>query len=64
MSTDKKRRTIRELLMTSDGALSVLVVLLGFLCGTILIVIVGRNPAGMYKAILQVLTGYNLDRNR
>ncbi len=50
--------------MTSDGALSVLVVLLGFLCGTILIVIVGRNPAGMYKAILQVLTGYNLDRNR
>jgi len=59
-----RKRSLRELLISSDGALSVLVVLLGFLCGTILILVVGRNPVGMYKAILQVLTGYNIDRGR
>ncbi|AEE16692.1 ABC transporter permease [Treponema brennaborense] len=51
------------LLLRSDGAVSVLVVLLGFLCGTVLIAAVGRNPLNMYKAILQSLTGYNIDRN-
>lgn len=64
MSNDKKGRNLRDLVMTSDAALSVMVVLLGFLCGTILVLVVGRNPAGMYKAILQVVTGYNIDRNR
>ena len=64
MSNKRKSRNLRELLMTSDAALSVLVVFLGFLCGTILIIIVGRNPSGMYKAILQVITGYNIDCNR
>lgn len=59
-----KRKSLREKLLTSDGALSVMVVLLGFLCGTILILLVGRNPVGMYKAILQVVTGYNIDRGR
>lgn len=62
--TIRGRKGLRSLLLTSDGAISVMVVLLGFLCGTILIVAVGRNPAGMYKAILQVLTGYNVDRGR
>ena len=60
----KKRKSFRDLLMTSDGAISVMVVFLGFLCGTILILAVGRNPVGMYKAILQVLTGFNVDRQR
>jgi len=64
MRHNGQRRNLRTLLMTSDGALSVMVVLLGFLCGTILILLVGRNPSGMYKAILQVLTGYNIDRGR
>ncbi len=53
---------LTELLLRSDGAISVLVVLLGFLCGTILVAVVGRNPLNMYKAILQSLTGYNIDR--
>lgn len=60
----KKRRTFGELLMSSDAAISVLVVLLGFLCGTILILSVSRNPLNMYKALVQVLTGYNIDRGR
>jgi simple sugar transport system permease protein len=64
MSEKRKGRGLRGTLLESDGALSVLVVLLGFLCGTLLILAVGRNPVGMYKAILQVLTGYNVDRGR
>jgi simple sugar transport system permease protein len=55
-----KKRSLREVLLESDGAISVLVVLLGFLCGTILILAVGRNPVGLYTAILQVLTGWSV----
>ena len=59
----KNKEKLSNLLLKSDGAMSVLVVILGFLCGTILIALVGRNPLNMYKAILQSLTGYNIDRN-
>lgn len=48
----------------SDGAVSVLVVLLGFLVGTILVALVGKNPLNMYKAILQALSGYNIDNGK
>ena len=58
----KRQGRLTEILLRSDGAISVLVVLLGFLCGTILVAVVGRNPLNMYKAILQSLTGYNIDR--
>jgi len=58
------KRGIRELLLSSDGALSVMVVLLGFLCGTILILCVGRNPLGLYKAVIQVLTGWSIKLGR
>ena len=50
--------------LQSDGAVSVLVVLLGFLVGTILVALVGKNPLNMYKAILQALSGYNIDNGR
>jgi simple sugar transport system permease protein len=42
--------------------MSVLVVLLGFLVGTILVLAVGRDPANMYKAIAQVVSGWDLAR--
>lgn len=64
MNELKKKKSLGELLMSSDGAISVLVVLLGFVCGTILILSVNRNPLGMYKALVQVLTGYNIDRGK
>lgn len=59
-NTEKNRLSL--LLLRSDASVSVLVVILGFIFGTILILCVGRNPIGMYKAILQVLTGWNIDR--
>lgn len=47
---------------SSDALVSVVVVILGFLVGTILIAAVGRDPGGMYSAITQVLTGWDLRR--
>ncbi len=64
MSQLKQKKTIRELLMTSDAAISVMVVILGFLFGTVLILAVGRNPVGLYTAIIQVLTGWSVKFGR
>lgn len=58
----KEKVAIKKSLLQSDGAVSVLVVLLGFLCGTILVLCVGRNPLNMFKALLQSCTGYNANR--
>lgn len=52
-------RAALDAFIGSNGALSVLVVLLGFVCGTLIVLSVGRNPSGMYLALLQTLTGYN-----
>jgi simple sugar transport system permease protein len=46
----------------SDGLVSAAVVLLGFLVATVLIFLVGRNPRGMYSAIVQVISGWDLRR--
>lgn len=51
-------------LFDSDAAVSLFVIVLGFLFGTVLVWAVGRNPLNMYKAILQSLTGYNVDNGR
>jgi len=50
-----------EIFTGSDGLVSVAVVLLGFLVATLLIVLVGRNPAGMYSAIFQDITGLSVN---
>lgn len=60
----KDRRTFLEFMAQSDGAISVFVVLLGFLFATLLIALVGRNPVGMYKALLQSLTGFNVNNGK
>ncbi len=54
---DHNRHAFVNFLLHSDSAVSVLVVLLGFFVGSILVLIVGRNPVGMYQSFLQVLTG-------
>ena len=51
-----------ELFTNSSALVSVAVVLLGFLVGTLLIAAVGRNPAGMYSAILQDITGFSVNQ--
>jgi len=49
-------------LTDSNAAVSAIVVLLGFLTATLLLLIIGRNPAGMYQAMLQVVTGFDSRR--
>ena len=56
------REAILDTFTKSDGLVSVAVVFLGFLVATILILAVGRNPGGMYSAILQVVSGLDLRR--
>jgi simple sugar transport system permease protein len=53
---------IFNLFTGSDALVSVIVVILGFLVATILVICVGRNPSGMYSAIVQVVTGFDLRR--
>ncbi|MDR0472120.1 MAG: ABC transporter permease [Treponema sp.] len=53
---------ILEAFTKSNAMVSLAVVLLGFLVGTILILAVGRNPGSMYSAILQVVSGWDLRR--
>ncbi|QQO08923.1 ABC transporter permease [Breznakiella homolactica] len=64
--SDKNRSSIRdrilEVFTRSDALVSVAVVILGFLVATILVLVVGRNPGGMYSAIVQVITGWDLRR--
>ncbi len=55
-------KSLLDRLLASDKAISISVVLLGFLCGTLLVVAVGRNPSGMYSAMLQTLTGLDITR--
>ncbi|GHV96361.1 ABC transporter permease [Spirochaetia bacterium] len=54
---------ILEVFTGSDALVSVAVVLLGFLVATLIIVCIGRNPSGMYQAIVQVVTGFDLTRH-
>ncbi len=56
------REKILGIFTGSDALVSVSVVLLGFLAGTLLVIAVGRNPAGMYSAIVQVVTGWDIGR--
>ncbi len=54
---DYNRHAFINFLLHSDSAVSVLVVILGFFVGSLLVLMVGRNPLGMYESFLQVITG-------
>lgn len=62
----KKQKTLEagwlDNMLASDKAVSIAVVILGILCGTLLIIVVGRDPRGMYSAMLQTLTGLDVTR--
>ena len=52
---------ILEIFTGSSGLVSLAVVILGFLVATLLIIFVGRNPAGMYEAIFQNISGFSMN---
>ena len=45
--------------LNRPGVVSALAVMLGFLVATLLLIVIGRNPAGMYQAIVQVVSGFD-----
>jgi simple sugar transport system permease protein len=59
---DSLSARVLEAFTGSDAIVSVAVVILGFLVATLLLIIIGRNPGGMYQAILQVVTGFDMRR--
>ena len=59
---EKIKAGLLEVFTRSNAMVSVAVVLLGFLSATIIIMISGKNPGGMYQAILQVVSGYDIRR--
>jgi len=62
LTTKKFFRFQQAQALGSNGIFSAVVVLLGFLVATLLLVVIGRNPAGMYQAILQVVSGFDSRR--
>jgi len=56
---DDITRRVLEAFTAKDAFVSVAVVVLGFLVATLLLVVIQKNPGGMYKAILQVITGFS-----
>ena len=53
----KEKKSFIDWFLSSKGASSVAVVILGFLVGTLLVILVGRNPANMFTAIKQSFIG-------
>ena len=53
---------ILDIFTSSGGLVSAAVVVLGFLTATLILVVIGRNPSGMYQAILQVVSGFDSRR--
>jgi simple sugar transport system permease protein len=60
---DDISRRVLEAFTAKDALVSVAVVVLGFLVATLLLVIIQKNPGGMYKAILQVISGLSENRS-
>ncbi|MCH3916298.1 MAG: ABC transporter permease [Spirochaetia bacterium] len=56
MKTEEKRSFI-DWMLDNEVMISLLVVLLGFLCGTILVLAVGKNPANMFSSIFDSMVG-------
>jgi len=58
----KIENSILDAFTGSNAFISALVVFLGFLVATIILLVIGRNPSGMYQAILQVVSGFDSRR--
>ena len=58
----KTENYILEIFAGSNGIVSALIVLLCFIVATLLLLVIGRNPAGMYQALVQVVSGFDSRR--
>jgi general nucleoside transport system permease protein len=53
---------INDMFTASSWTASVIAVILGFLTATLFLRAIGRNPSGMYQALLQVVSGFDSRR--
>ena len=53
---------VLEIFTNNSSVVSAAVVFLGFLTATLLLIIIGRNPSGMYQALVQVVSGFDSRR--
>jgi simple sugar transport system permease protein len=58
----KEKYSLLDIFTGSNAVVSAVVVFLGFLIATLLLLVIGRDPSGMYQAILQVITGFDSRR--
>ncbi|MDR0442391.1 MAG: ABC transporter permease [Treponema sp.] len=56
------RNSILGVFTGSDGIISALAVVFGFFAATLLILAIGKNPSGMYQAMLQAVSGFDARR--
>jgi simple sugar transport system permease protein len=61
-ATDGFGKRVLDAFIESALVVSVLVILLGFLTATVILLLIGKNPAGMYQAFLQVVSGFDISR--
>ncbi|MDR0323130.1 MAG: ABC transporter permease [Treponema sp.] len=59
---EKIENRILETFTRSGGLVCAIAVFLGFLTATLILLAIGRNPSGMYQAILQVVSGFDSRR--
>ena len=57
MKKQREKQPFTDWFLDSNGATSLAVVLLGFLAGIILLLLIGKNPMGMFRAIVQSMIG-------
>jgi simple sugar transport system permease protein len=51
-----------DMFISSSWTVSAVAVILGFLTAALLLMAIGRNPSGMYQALLQVVSGFDSRR--
>jgi simple sugar transport system permease protein len=61
-TTDGFGKRVLDAFTESTFMVSVLVILLGFLTATVILLLIGKNPSGMYLALLQVISGFDASR--
>ena len=58
----RKSEKLLKIIFGSNAVISAAVVLIGFIFATLLLIIIGRNPAGFFQSILQVVSGFDSRR--
>jgi simple sugar transport system permease protein len=59
---NKLENSILEIFTGSNGAVCAAAIVLGFLVAALILFLIGRNPSGMYQAMIQAASGFDSRR--